>query len=250
VDPGFATGASIDEIRAGGYRLNPRAHWKCMQVMARPSNSMIRPIETKRCANRHRRAQASALRAHRRQQHPPPRRRRSDLRTHRRLGKARAGHPDHQGWITGTACFRLRPGPTIDPRYLQHYLGRPVRDWTSRRATISSAMPTAGRRRTTPTTPTTSYTPLPQQRHADGRRWRRGPRVAATSQQSTVDRASRRPDCMQQRMASRPPHLVAATLTDGCGLCATGHCVALTMPGALAGLLARYASMFARPQPE
>ena len=55
------------------------------------------------------------------------------------LGKQALATPDSEGWITGTACFRLRPTPTVDPRYLQHYLGHPVvRDWISRHASTAT----------------------------------------------------------------------------------------------------------------
>ncbi|GIJ29000.1 hypothetical protein Vqi01_41620 [Micromonospora qiuiae] len=55
------------------------------------------------------------------------------------LGKQALATLDQVGWITGTACFRLRPIPTVDPRYLQYYLGHPaVRDWISRHASTAT----------------------------------------------------------------------------------------------------------------
>jgi type I restriction enzyme, S subunit len=55
------------------------------------------------------------------------------------LGKQALAGPDHNGWVTGTACFRLRPKPTIDSRYLLHYLGHSaVRDWIARHASTAT----------------------------------------------------------------------------------------------------------------
>jgi type I restriction enzyme, S subunit len=55
------------------------------------------------------------------------------------LGKQALATQDHDGWVTGTGCFLLRPAPTVDPRYLQHYLGHPaVRDWISRHASTAT----------------------------------------------------------------------------------------------------------------
>jgi type I restriction enzyme S subunit len=55
------------------------------------------------------------------------------------LGKQALAGPEHQGWVTGTACFRLRPEPTVDSRYLLHYLRHPaVRDWIARHASTAT----------------------------------------------------------------------------------------------------------------
>lgn len=55
------------------------------------------------------------------------------------LGKQALIDADNDGWVVGTACFRLRPGPKIDPRYLFHYLGHPaVRDWIERHASMAT----------------------------------------------------------------------------------------------------------------
>ena len=51
------------------------------------------------------------------------------------LGKQALAGPEHEGWVAGTACFRLHPDPRIDSRYLLYYLGHPaVRDWIARHA--------------------------------------------------------------------------------------------------------------------
>jgi restriction endonuclease S subunit len=48
---------------------------------------------------------------------------------------------EHEGWLFGTGCLRLRPLAAINPRYLIHYLGHPaVREWIQRNAT-GSAIP-------------------------------------------------------------------------------------------------------------
>lgn len=55
------------------------------------------------------------------------------------LGKQALVGPENNGWITGTSCFRLRPQPTLDPRYLLLYLGHPaVRDWIARGASTAT----------------------------------------------------------------------------------------------------------------
>jgi restriction endonuclease S subunit len=54
------------------------------------------------------------------------------------VGKQALATLDYDGWVAGTAFFRLRPGPTVDSRYLQQYLGHPVvRDWISRHASTA-----------------------------------------------------------------------------------------------------------------
>ncbi|WP_433205333.1 restriction endonuclease subunit S [Dactylosporangium sp. CS-047395] len=46
---------------------------------------------------------------------------------------------EHDGWVAGTACFRLRPAPSVDSLYLLHYLGHPaVRDWIARHASTAT----------------------------------------------------------------------------------------------------------------
>jgi hypothetical protein len=48
---------------------------------------------------------------------------------------------EHEGWLFGTGCLRLRPTAAISPRYLTYYLGHPaVREWIKRNAT-GSAIP-------------------------------------------------------------------------------------------------------------
>ncbi|MGH3517546.1 MAG: restriction endonuclease subunit S [Micromonosporaceae bacterium] len=55
------------------------------------------------------------------------------------LAKHALAGPEHDGWVAGTACFRVRPGPAVDPRYLLHYLGHPaVRDWITRHASAAT----------------------------------------------------------------------------------------------------------------
>lgn len=55
------------------------------------------------------------------------------------LGKQALAGPEHEGWVAGTACFRLRPKPTADSRYLLHYLRHPaVRDWITRHASTAT----------------------------------------------------------------------------------------------------------------
>ncbi len=55
------------------------------------------------------------------------------------LGKQALAGGEHEGWVAGTACFRLRPEPTVDSRYLLHYLGHPaVRDWITRHASTAT----------------------------------------------------------------------------------------------------------------
>ncbi|TWJ30938.1 type I restriction enzyme M protein [Micromonospora sagamiensis] len=55
------------------------------------------------------------------------------------LGKQALAGPEHEGWITGTACFRLRPQPFVDSRYLLHYMRHPaVRDWIDRHASTAT----------------------------------------------------------------------------------------------------------------
>jgi restriction endonuclease S subunit len=58
------------------------------------------------------------------------------------LGKQALADAEHEGWVVGTACFRLRAKPTVHSRYLLHYLGHPaVRDWLARHAS-NSTVPT------------------------------------------------------------------------------------------------------------
>lgn len=55
------------------------------------------------------------------------------------LGKQALAGAEHEGWVVGTACFRLRVAPTVDARYLLHYLGHPaVRDWIARHASTAT----------------------------------------------------------------------------------------------------------------
>jgi type I restriction enzyme S subunit len=55
------------------------------------------------------------------------------------LGKQALAGPEHEGWVTGTACFRLRPEPAVDSRYLLHYMRHPaVRDWIARNASAAT----------------------------------------------------------------------------------------------------------------
>ena len=55
------------------------------------------------------------------------------------LGKQAIAHAEHDGWVVGTACFRLRPEPGLDPRYLLHYLGHSaVRGWIARHASTAT----------------------------------------------------------------------------------------------------------------
>lgn len=55
------------------------------------------------------------------------------------LDKQALAGADHEGWVVGTACFRLRVAPTVDARYLLHYLGHPaVRDWMARQASTAT----------------------------------------------------------------------------------------------------------------
>lgn len=68
------------------------------------------------------------------------------------LGKHAMAGPEHEGWIVGTTCFRIRPKAGIDSRYLLHYLGHPVvRDWIDRQASTATVPTlTAGTLRTLP----------------------------------------------------------------------------------------------------
>jgi restriction endonuclease S subunit len=53
---------------------------------------------------------------------------------------------EHEGWLFGTGCLRLRPHATISPQYLAYYLGHPaVREWIKRNAT-GSAIPSLSTR--------------------------------------------------------------------------------------------------------
>ncbi|SCF17635.1 type I restriction enzyme, S subunit [Micromonospora matsumotoense] len=55
------------------------------------------------------------------------------------LGKQALAGPEHEGWVTGTACFRLRPEPSVESRYLLHYMRHPaVRDWIARNASTAT----------------------------------------------------------------------------------------------------------------
>ncbi|MBB5111957.1 hypothetical protein FHU28_001796 [Micromonospora echinospora] len=55
------------------------------------------------------------------------------------LGKQALAGPEHEGWVAGTACFRLHPDPTVDSRYLLNYLRHPaVRDWIARHASTAT----------------------------------------------------------------------------------------------------------------
>jgi restriction endonuclease S subunit len=63
---------------------------------------------------------------------------------------ARAGHlgrvalvgAEHENWLLGGGCLRLRARPGLHPRYLLHYLGHPrVAGWLSRSA-MGSVIPT------------------------------------------------------------------------------------------------------------
>ncbi|MFG1672896.1 restriction endonuclease subunit S [Micromonospora sp. NPDC049282] len=55
------------------------------------------------------------------------------------LGKQALAGPEHEGWVIGTACFRLRPEASVDPRYLLHYMRHPaVRDWIDRHASTAT----------------------------------------------------------------------------------------------------------------
>ncbi len=55
------------------------------------------------------------------------------------LSKQALAGPEHDGWVVGTGCFRLHPGPEVDSRYLLHYLRHPrVRDWIARHASTAT----------------------------------------------------------------------------------------------------------------
>ncbi|MBM0231457.1 restriction endonuclease subunit S [Micromonospora sp. STR1_7] len=121
-------------------------------VLAGPSNSMIRPVETdgvpiEVVAPKHllhgRIADSSTLlvtaeasaRLDRYRLVP------GDLICVRTgdLGKQALAGPEHQRWVVGTACFRLRPEPTVESRYLLQYLRHPtVRDWIARHASTAT----------------------------------------------------------------------------------------------------------------
>ncbi|MDG4817524.1 restriction endonuclease subunit S [Micromonospora sp. WMMD956] len=121
-------------------------------VVAGPSNSMIRPVETDgvpvevvapkhllhgRIADRSTVLVAAEASARLDRYRLDP----GDLICVRTgdLGKQALAGLEHKGWVVGTACFRLRPKPEIDPRYLLHYLRYPtVRDWTARHASTAT----------------------------------------------------------------------------------------------------------------
>ena len=55
------------------------------------------------------------------------------------LGRHAIVDEPQEGWIIGTACFRLRPRLPVMSRYLLYYLGHPaVRDWLLRRASTAT----------------------------------------------------------------------------------------------------------------
>lgn len=59
-----------------------------------------------------------------------------------RVGRAALAGRDHENWLLGGGCLRLRPRPGLDSRYLLHYLGHPaVAEWLSRSA-MGSVIPT------------------------------------------------------------------------------------------------------------
>ncbi|EIV90845.1 restriction endonuclease subunit S [Frankia sp. QA3] len=46
------------------------------------------------------------------------------------IGRGALVTEEHDGWLLGTSCLRLRPGPALDPSYLIFYLGHPrVQRW-------------------------------------------------------------------------------------------------------------------------
>lgn len=58
------------------------------------------------------------------------------------LGRQGIVSEEQDGWLLGTGCLRLRPGDSLDARYLTYYLGHPsVRDWIIRNG-AASAIPT------------------------------------------------------------------------------------------------------------
>lgn len=57
------------------------------------------------------------------------------------MGRRALVRPEHEGWLFGTGCIRIRCGDVVDPGYLAAYLGRPsVRDWLSARAQCTTAL--------------------------------------------------------------------------------------------------------------
>ncbi|MFI6347600.1 restriction endonuclease subunit S [Streptomyces sp. NPDC050560] len=49
--------------------------------------------------------------------------------------------PPQEGWLCGTGCLRVRPGPAAEPGFLAYYLGHPaVRAWLVRHA-VGATMP-------------------------------------------------------------------------------------------------------------
>lgn len=48
---------------------------------------------------------------------------------------------EQEGWLCGTGCLRVRPGNSVDPRFLSYYLGHPeVRRWVVQHA-VGATMP-------------------------------------------------------------------------------------------------------------
>lgn len=62
------------------------------------------------------------------------------------LGRQALVSNEQAGWLFSSACLRLRPTNSINPRYLSYYLSHPsVQDWISRNAT-GSAIPSLSTR--------------------------------------------------------------------------------------------------------
>lgn len=57
------------------------------------------------------------------------------------MGRRALVRPEHEGWLFGTGCIRIRCGDVVDPGYLAAYLGRPnVRDWLTAHAQGTTAL--------------------------------------------------------------------------------------------------------------
>ncbi|NUP51762.1 MAG: N-6 DNA methylase [Catenulispora sp.] len=57
------------------------------------------------------------------------------------MGRRALVRADHEGWLFGTGCIRVRCGDVVDPGYLAAYLGRPqVREWLNAHAQGTTAL--------------------------------------------------------------------------------------------------------------
>jgi restriction endonuclease S subunit len=60
------------------------------------------------------------------------------------LGRCALATEGNAGWLVGSGCLRLRPGPRLLPRYLLHYLEHPSVKYWFRASSTGSVIPSLG----------------------------------------------------------------------------------------------------------